>query len=635
MEENILVRIGADLSQLTRGIKKATRDVNKFAKETMTISQALNSFDKTAQTSFKNIDLKNVNAEFREASKEITAMKNVLRLAELKGVMPFKKQMLDTQKKMYGLSGAMGNLNATNREFMSTVKQLGAEYKKAHDGMIKANKMLGVSMIQTAGRMMNMTTQAKRISENYARMANPMYKVNAAGLAIANTMNKIANNGNAAVLSLKMLGPNANMKQLVDMQRMINQGLMRFQAVALAASITGVIFYGSLHKAAMKANKEYAKAFKDMTANLKKAFEPMVQVFAQVMIPVFNFINALAKMTIAFNKAHPTMAKILQGILLLIPALTLLLSPLAIGIGLINGMAAAFGSLWMIIGPLITGMAAMSGTVLLVAAAVVGLTAGITALWKKNEGFRNAVISAWDKIKAKAQEVFGFIPSLIDTAAQKLSTLKDAIVAAFSGDFSQLTAIFSQILPSIIAMLVGGIPGLIITAARFLPAIAQGIQQTLPTLLQTISQIIISAVSFIAQYLPMFVQTGVTVLTNLIAGLTQALPLIVSAALTVITTLITTIANALPNVISAGVTILTSLLSGITQMLPSLVNTALQIIITIVNAVVSNLPKIIDAGIKILNALINGIVSILPKLIAAGVTLIVSLVVALVNNLPK
>ncbi|HWI50269.1 MAG TPA: carbamoyl-phosphate synthase, partial [Rummeliibacillus sp.] len=428
------------------------------------------------------METNSVHQELRALEREMNNFKREMELANYKAMMPFKKQVIEVENSMFKLSKSMGNYTGTNKEFMASVDQLGKDYKKAKDNMINADKMQAVSMIQTAGVMMNMTTQAQRIGDNYARMKNPMLMVNGAGLAVADTMNKIANNGNAAVLSLKMLGPNASMKKLLDMQIMINQGLMRFQMVAMAAAATGAILYGGLHKAAMESNKAYQKSFETMVGNLKKAFEPMVQVFAMIMIPVFNFINAISKMTIEFNKAHPVLAKIIQGILLLVPALTLILSPLAIGIGLWAGMQAALSSVWMLIGPLVTGLAAMSGTVWIVAAAIAGLVGGITYLWKTNESFRAAVISAWDAIKAKAVEVFGMISNLfgmlspvIDMIAQKFNTIKSAILAAFSGDFSQLGAIFAQIIPSIIAVLVGGIPGLIITAARFIPALAQGI----------------------------------------------------------------------------------------------------------------------------------------------------------------
>ncbi|MFC5773687.1 phage tail protein [Ectobacillus antri] len=326
-----------------------------------------------------------------------------------KALLPFKTQLLQTEVKMLELAQSMDTFQGTNAQFMDQVKQLGAEYKKASDAMIANNNLAKASMIQTAGQMMNMSTQAQKISENYDRMGNPIYKVNQAGLAVANTLNKIALNGNASVLALRLLGPTANMKQLRDMQGMINQGLVRFQMVALGALVTGVLVYGGLHKAAMKSNEGYKKSFETMVANLKKAFQPMVDVFAMVMTKVYDFINAIAVMAIKFNEAHPTLAKIIQGIMMLIPALLLILSPLAIGIGLWAGLQAAWGFIWTMIGPLITGLAAMSATVWIVAAAIVGLVAGIMYLWKTNEGFRNAIITGWQVIKAAAIATWNFI----------------------------------------------------------------------------------------------------------------------------------------------------------------------------------------------------------------------------------
>ncbi|WP_141566823.1 hypothetical protein, partial [Streptococcus sobrinus] len=68
--------------------------------------------------------------------------------------------------------------------------------------------------------------------------------------------------------------------------------------------------------------------------------EPMVDAFAAMMIPMYNFIAGVAEMVIQFNQAHPTLAMFIQGAMMLVPALTLLLSPLAVGVGLIAGLKA-------------------------------------------------------------------------------------------------------------------------------------------------------------------------------------------------------------------------------------------------------------------------------------------------------
>jgi hypothetical protein len=522
------------------------------------------------------IEKQNVEQELRQLQQEIRNMTKEMQLANLKGMMPLQRNLAATQKKMYELALSAKSFTGTNADFMAQVKQLGAEYKKANDAMVNANNLALVSMIQTAGQMMNMTTQAKRISDNYDRMGNALYKVNKAGLAVADRMNQIANNGNAAVLALRMLGPTASMKQLLDMQRMINQGITRFHMVALSAAVTGAILYSSLHEAAKNANKEYAKSFKNMLAALRKAFEPMVQVFAEVMTHVYKFITAIANMIIKFNEAHPVLAKILQGILMLIPALMLLLSPLAIGIGLLAGFQAAWASIWTMIGPLVTGLAAMSATVWIVAAAIVGLTALLVHLWKTNEGFRNAVISAWNQIKTTAASVWNFIwnsilrpiwTALVNYGKQVIEQLRQfwqqngeqikqaaQVVWSFvsqyiSSHLKTILAIFQAIFPilqkisqtawSFIKDVTNGalkiVLGLIKTFAALLTGDWRGAWEGVKSILRGALQIVSATVrnSFIGQILSTiasFVSQGISKITSFASNLKSKFSEIVSSA---------------------------------------------------------------------------------------------------------
>ncbi|AXN58351.1 tail length tape measure protein [Bacillus phage Wes44] len=463
---------------------------------------------------------------------------------------PYRDAMMKAQYDYFKLTQASKTFQGTNAQFLAQVKEIGAAQKKAAEDAMKANELAKMSMIQQAGTMMNLSTQASKISANYDRMGSKLLQINRGGLAAADGLNKLANAGDASVLALKMLGPTANMKALTDMQNMIMQGQMRIGMVAMAAAATCTVAYGALWKAAkgpdpstvfaeqeaaltkykeavkarteeiatawglfekIQLNKTSAKtltqnlqeqvnAMTNWNANLNsiasrtstefanylsqmgpkaageiaaiskmsqpeldnyvnlwqqkmnlartratteleglkaetmakikelgdtltplglaaekfktvwaEALQPMVQAFTNVMTPVVNFATEIGKLIIKFNEANPTLALFIQGALMLIPALTLLLSPLAAGIGLWNGMLAALNAVWMLIGPLVTGLAAMSATVWVVAAAIAGLAMGFVYLWNNSETFRNGVIAGWEAIKAAALAVWNFI----------------------------------------------------------------------------------------------------------------------------------------------------------------------------------------------------------------------------------
>lgn len=648
MQENFMATIGANIREFMASMRQVdsavreaatgaevdiTADIVEFERRSRQVANEVRSLERNSVNIPVNIEADNATRQLRAIKYEIKGMQNQMKLANKMAMLPFRINMLETERDMFKLSQTMGAYTGTTKDFMTEVQNLGAEYKKASDAMINADRGIAASMIMTAGAMLNMSTQASKISANYARMANPLYNVNRAGLAAADAMNQLANRGNAAVLALKMLGPNTSMKQLNDMQMMINQGLMRFQMVAIAALATGVMFYGGLHKAAMQANKGYADSFNTMVQNLRKAIEPMVQVFASIMGHVWNFINSIAELIIKFNEAHPVLAKFVQGFLMLIPALTLLLAPLAIGVGLWNGMLAVWGLAWTTIGPLITGLAAMSATVWIVAAAITALVGGIAYLWKTNEGFRNAVIGAWDAIKSKAVEVFGMLTPLINKVAEGFKNLGNAVVSAIQGDFSQLGAIFAQIVPSLIGFLVGGIPGIIISASKYIPAISQGITNNAGQLATTIQNVVNSIVNFLTTQAPQFIQQGVMMLQNIIQGIASALPLVAQAVVNIVNAIIPVISQMLPVLMQAGIQIIQALIQGIVTILPVLVQTFVSLITTLVQTIITALPQLLQAGVQVIMMLINGVVQALPQLIDATVQLITQLAQALVDNL--
>lgn len=75
-------------------------------------------------------------------------------------------------------------------------------------------------------------------------------------------------------------------------------------------------------------------------------------------------------------------------------------------------------------------MTALGGPIVIIIGVIAGLVAGLIYLWKTNDGFREAVISAWNKIKEVASDVWGKICSFFtETIPKAWESLKEKVAA--------------------------------------------------------------------------------------------------------------------------------------------------------------------------------------------------------------
>lgn len=401
----LMVKIGADPKDFEQGVQEMQDDLKGLGGDMKTIADSMGESASGMREEWRHMSEEMKNA-YREAAKEME---------------PFKQKQQEIEFGFFKMAQGMDTYKGSTSDFMTQLKQMGAEHKKLTDQMLQNDGLARASMLENVATIMNMSGQSEKIAANYDRMRNPIYQVNNGLLQMTSRLEASARAGKASVLALSMLGPTANMKQLSDMTKMINQGLVRQQYVMMAAAVASYFLYGALHQAAMQ-NEAYKTSLETMLATLRQAFQPMVDVFTILMIHVYNFITLIGQMIIKFNEAHPVLAMVIQGFLMLLPALFLLLSPLAIGIGLINGMAASFTALWAVIGPLITGLAAMAGTVAIVAAVIVGVGAALYLLWTKTTWFKEAVLQAWEAIKAGTQAAWQAILTFIQPALDAIKT---------------------------------------------------------------------------------------------------------------------------------------------------------------------------------------------------------------------
>lgn len=402
-QEELVVQFRAETDQMRREIQQMRREMNDFVTSTSRSSREY-------RRSIENMG--NANSEY---SRRLRQMKYEQREA----MKPHIEELKRTKLAYLDAAISMATYSGSAQDLIAQVNRIGKAEKAANDEIMKLDRMKQASILQTIGMLNNMSTTSSKLQGNLQRMGNPLYNVSRGALAATNAMERLANRSSSAQLALEFLGPNANMKQLNDQIRIINQSVMGMGQAFLVVGAGAVMFYGKLHKANMEMNPKYAKAYKDMMESLTEALQPMRDAFAALMIPIYNFVNTMAKMVIAFNEAHPTLAKFIQGTMMLVPALTLLLLPLGAGMGVLKGYRAAFAALWMIIKPAVMVLAMASPVAWALAAAITGLALGFTYAYKNIEPFRNAVNNVITVFKAFWQVLQGNS----DGAASMLTSL--------------------------------------------------------------------------------------------------------------------------------------------------------------------------------------------------------------------
>ncbi|MGN4714134.1 phage tail protein [Bacillus cereus group sp. MYBK222-1] len=402
-QEELVVQFRAETDQMRREIQQMRREMNDFVTSTSRSSREY-------RRSIENMG--NANSEY---SRRLRQMKYEQREA----MKPHIEELKRTKLAYLDAAMSMATYSGSAQDLIAQVNRIGKAEKAANDEIMKLDRMKQASILQTIGMLNNMSTTSSKLQGNLQRMGNPLYNVSRGALAATNAMERLANRSSAAQLALEFLGPTANMKQLNDQIRIINQSVMGMGQAFLVVGAGAVMFYGKLHKANMEMNPKYAKAYKDMMESLTEALQPMRDAFSALMIPIYNFVNTMAKMVIAFNEAHPTLAKFIQGTMMLVPALTLLLLPLGAGMGLLKGYRAAFAALWMIIKPAVMVLAMASPVAWALAAAITGLALGFTYAYKNIEPFRNAVNNVITVFKAFWQVLQGNS----DGAASMLTSL--------------------------------------------------------------------------------------------------------------------------------------------------------------------------------------------------------------------
>ncbi|HDX9500152.1 TPA: carbamoyl-phosphate synthase [Bacillus thuringiensis] len=674
-----------DDSNIRRDVEQVNRELGRIGSNMGSVGREMRN---TFGSEFSSMN-RDISRGYTQVSASHQAMMDEMKVAYMeqkRNMSGVREKQIEAQYGYFQLAQSTQDYTGSMSDLITRINEVGKAEKKAKDEAMNADRMRMISIYQTIGALNNASSTASRFQNNLDRMNNPLYNTSRLALSAVDSLDRLARSGSPQQLALEFLGANASVKQYNDFIRDLQRQMMALPIIFALATAGAIMFYGALHKSNMEMNPRYAEAYGNMMEKLSKAFQPMKDAFASVMIPLFNFVAKMAELVIKFNEAHPVLAKFIQGTMMLVPALMVLLTPLALGIGYFAGLRAILFALRPILMPIATGFAMMTAPAWVLAGAITGLTLLFTHLWKTNEGFRNSIMAGLGAVQQFGQAMVALGKYLFWTAVdgdylndwithlpepfqatalavgQSVAKMRDVIISAFAPimQFGQHILNLGQYLLSVLTtgnlanQWLATLPQGFQNVANLLGTAVLAIKAKITELVeafrlalggdtsalgQIFMTIIPTLIGLLIGGLPALLMTATRFLPTIVEGINTNLPLITQTITNIITNMVNLITTYLPQFLNQGIQILTKLIEGIVQVLPQIITTlvevATQIVTSFVTVISTLLPVILDAGIKILMAVIDGIVQNLPKLIEASMKVIDTLINAIVTLLPK
>lgn len=369
------------------------------------------------------------------------------------------------------------------RNYINQLRQMGIITSSVGNMTAVQMERMKESIIRSNDMLQAKSTQSKNMIENLGRMK--IRGLDQQFLKIGNHLEKMAKRGSVVNVALNELGKNASMHDLQKQMRLINQGLMRMQMLAMASGVAFVGLTAILVKASMESTR-LGDSVKEAKSTWAKALQPFIKSWGDVASRVVDCFTAVGNFVNKLNEMNPAISTTIGWIAYLTSGLMVLLSPLAIGISRAGSFAVAFNNLWMATGQLVTGFLAVIGTALLVATIIVAVVYSVKQLWKNSEQLRDVVMGVWTSIK---EAVSNAVKPILESWNNLKSSFNDLVakVTGGAGNMGSVWKFFGDGLSVVIKNIASVVLPILSTAFQIVGLIISGAIDLLVTAINWLS----------------------------------------------------------------------------------------------------------------------------------------------------
>jgi phage-related protein len=585
----IKTRVGFDkltsVSKTGKQAIKVIQEIEQAAKETQLAVLGLNK-DGTVKISTQEAvkRLKQFESEIIKAKGELE------KLRDAGDIGSYTAGMDVLNRKLQEVRNAMQAANQGGMAYISTLQRLGIITESVGNAMAVHMEQMRQALINANNAFQARSTFADKATKfTFEGNLGPIQKQ---ALALSNHLEKAARQGTALNIALKELGNNASMKDTIDYIRYLNMGMARYQQTVLA---TGIAFAGMTYGLIQLSNVidgRLVKSFERFKETWKEALEPFVRAWTHVANAIVNAGTAVGKFFESLAMSSPIVSQMIGWFIYLSTLGALVFAPLAFGAKTFaNNLKLALGNTYPLIKALVDGLALVLPRVMMVAGAIVLLGGFIAKLWKESEGFRNAVVTAWNMIKTAVvtalEPIFnylGYLKAYINTlistmmggassTAERWQMLGNAIGKVILFIASQVVPILSVAMKTIATIIVAAIKQAI-TVVQFLNNAWENHRGTITAVFSAVKTVVVTALTAVFGFIKSIMPTISSIVK-------EAFSLIKQAAMTVFPYIAAIVKTTLP-------------------VIAAIFKTVFPIVVSIVKSAWANIKAIIVSGLNII-----------------------------------
>lgn len=237
----------SQLTSVTDSGKKAAKSVQKLAEETRTAQLAIMGLNEDGTIA---IDSDEANRRLQRFQDEVADTRQELeRLRDAGDMGSYLTGMRQVELSLLDVDNAMRATSRGGRTYQNMLREMGIYTSDTANQMAIDMERFRGSFLRNLDIMNSRSTLSKKMMD-FLPDTSMIQGIDRFFLGVSNRLETIAQRGSAANLAIEMLGRDAPMKKIMDLTRMINQGVMGVQQVAIAGTVVFGLFTAAMATAA-------------------------------------------------------------------------------------------------------------------------------------------------------------------------------------------------------------------------------------------------------------------------------------------------------------------------------------------------------------------------------------------------